>query len=54
MRVPEAMHLYWARREGLTEEWNDVMDIVTTYLEMEPGANQYIQVNKPSRAKLEV
>ena len=35
MRVPEAMHLY-CRREGLTEEWNDVMDIVTTYLEMEP------------------
>ena len=35
MRVPEAMHLY-ARREGLAEEWKDVMDIIATYLEMEP------------------
>jgi hypothetical protein len=35
MRVPEAMHLY-CRREGLAEEYKDVMDIIATYLEMEP------------------
>jgi hypothetical protein len=38
MRVPEAMHLY-ARREGLTESYKDVMDIVDTYLELKPEQN---------------
>lgn len=33
MRVPEAMHLY-CRREGLTEGYKDVMDIIDTYLEL--------------------
>jgi hypothetical protein len=38
MRVPEAMHLY-ARREGLAEQYKDVMDIVDTYLELKPEQN---------------
>lgn len=38
MRVPEAMHLY-CRREGLTEEYKDVMNIVDTYLELQPERN---------------
>jgi hypothetical protein len=38
MRVPEAMHLY-CRREGLADEYKDVMDIVVTYLELKPEQN---------------
>jgi hypothetical protein len=39
MRVPEAMNLY-CRREGLADEYKDVMDIIAVYLEMERGGTK--------------